>query len=127
MQHRRRFVRDRYRPVIESEAERRGRLAAEPDAPEDFVFRSTDDYIQAMAAQVRVSGLKTSAIARAASEEIKSPQTIVVIVDSVDGIGGKHFLYGLASEQEEPQPNGPAEPADGARAAEWRDQPAVAE
>ena len=60
------------RAVI-TEAERRGKLEAEH--PGDFVFNDFNDYIQAMAAQVRVSGLTATRIA-AQSDTIKSGSTV---------------------------------------------------
>jgi hypothetical protein len=82
------------RRVVETEAERRGRLQAEQ--PGEFVFQTTDDYIAAMAAQVRQSGLKPGSIAKA-SDTIKSGTTVSKLAS-----GQTHFprfstMFGVAA------------------------------
>lgn len=86
--------RPRPRLVVETEAERRGRLAAQEG--EEFVFSTTDDYVAAMAAQVRTSQMKYGAIAKA-SDTIKSPGTVSKLAS-----GQTHFprfstMFGVAA------------------------------
>lgn len=81
------------RPVI-TEAERRGKLNAD-DAGE-FVFNDVGDYIGAMAAQVRTSDLKYSAIATQ-SDIIKSPTTVSKLAHGETRFPRFSTMFGIAA------------------------------
>lgn len=81
------------RPVI-TEAERRGKLAAD-DAGE-FVFNDVADYIGAMAAQVRSSDMKYSAVAKQ-SDVIKSPATVSKLAHGETRFPRFSTMFGVAS------------------------------
>lgn len=57
-----------------SEAERRGKLAA--DEPGRYVFTDPDDYVETLRSLCRQSGLNDKALAEASDGLIKSPGTI---------------------------------------------------
>jgi hypothetical protein len=75
------------RPVIENEATRRGRLAS--DKPGEYHYSSFDDYVDFMAAEVRLSGMNMAALARA-SDTIKSGSTVSHLAYGWNDAKGKH-------------------------------------
>lgn len=65
--------------MVDSEAEKRGKLAA--SEPGQFVFTDPEDFVEAMRSLCRQSGLSDKALSEASDGLVKSPSTFHNLTD----------------------------------------------